>query len=133
MTRRALILLTLALGACSGSKQPEQANSRILAISFWENPNPPTKNRVRGSGDYRQLQPENTPESQISEAFLHCGVKQLAWTALATDGGSRLITPDNEKSRAAVKCVAKIFPMDFYVKPETASKSDLAALAKTPR
>ena len=133
MTRAAIISLALfGMIACSESEQRRDVNDRILAISFPGVPNPPTKNLVRGTGNFKEIEANRSPEGQISEAFLRCGLTQLSWTDYATDGGSRLIIPDTEKSRSAIKCVARTFPLDFYAEPEQATKSDLEALKQTP-
>ena len=128
-----VLLILCATAACSDEKRNVQAEARILSINFPSVPNPPTKNLVRGTQDFAQIDPDVSPETQLSEAFLRCGLRRLSWTSFASDGGSRLIITDDEKSRLAVKCVAKTFPLDFYVVPEGASESDLNALTQTPR
>ena len=128
-----LIIVLFAAAACSGDEDKVQSSDRILAISFPSEPNPPTKNLVRGTGEFGRVRGDGSLESLLSEEFLGCGIRNITWTSTASDGGSRLILPDNERSRTAVSCVAKTFPQDFYVVPERASKSDIAALTQTPR
>jgi hypothetical protein len=120
---RALIFLTLfCAGACSNGERRQPLENRVLAISFPGYPNPINENLVQGTGNSAQIESENSPESQISEAFLRCGLKQLHWTSMATDGGSEMDLPDNIQTREAVKCVSKIFPLNFYVKPKTVAQ-----------
>ena len=125
-----VLVVVCNVAACSDRPSEAPRTDRILSISFPGAPNPPTKNLIRGTNDLANLDPHGSPETMLSEALLHCGLKRLSWTSFATDGGSRLILRDSEKTRSAIKCAAKTFPLDFYVVPERASESDLAALTQ---
>ena len=127
-----LLVFWAAVG-CSEAKHETQASEGIIAISFPGGPNPPTANLIRGTQNLAQIDPQSTEESMLTEAFLRCGLRRLSWTRYGTDGYSRLILPDNGKTRSAIKCVAKIFPLDFYAEPQRATKSDLETLTQTPR
>jgi hypothetical protein len=133
IARVVILIVPLAAIGCSGCERRAHSIDRILAISFPGIPNPPASDLVRGTGDFAKMDADTSAETQISQAFLRCGMKQLTWTSFATDGASRLIMPDNESTRSAVKCVAKTFPWNFYARPERASKADLRALSQDTR